>query len=442
MKYMQEFFGDYSDADIQAGQEAMAGGGVGKGAAFFIMDQKDAVFYDETGRETIDCTSQAWSLNIGACRQEIAAVVAEQMKHATHVRSTYGTVPKFLLSKRLSDIAPGNLKKVSFCLHGSMANEGAMKLAMRNNPEGLFFMTPWRGFFGRTLATMSLSWPHPNNKFLSFSGRTVRFPNAYCYRCPFDNQYPSCGLECAHFLRKSIAESVDGKPFAIMMEPFQAAGGMINQPVEYLREVRKICDDFSILLIWDEIQTAFGRMGRMFASELYGVVPDILSFGKAIGGGFPLAGTLHRADLESFGHQDHGFTFAHFPVSMAAALVTLQILEREKLCERSEKMGEFFLAGLAQLQEKYEIIGDVRGHGLMIGVELVKDRKSKEPALEETAEFIEEGFRRGVLFGRSTYSEMDNVIKIKPPLVITQSQAERVLEVFKQTLEKVSIHNG
>jgi 4-aminobutyrate aminotransferase-like enzyme len=245
-------------------------------------------------------------------------------------------------------------------------------------------------------------------------------------------------MECANHLRKMIENSVDGKPVAIVMEPFQAAGGMIDHPKEYLKAVRQICNELGIILIWDEIQTAFGRMGKMFVSELYDVVPDIISFGKAIGGGFPLAGTLHRDDLNDFGHQDHGFTFAQFPVSMAAGVVALKILQEEHLPELSEKMGELFLKGLADLKGKYEIIGDVRGHGLMIGIELVRDRQTKEPAIEETGQFIDEAFKRGVLFGRSTFSLMDNVVKIKPPLVITESQVEKTLEVFKDTCEAVS----
>jgi len=437
MKLMAEYFGDYTENDLEEGKNAMAGGGVGKGAPFSVIEQKDAIFVDEKGNEYIDCTSQAWSLNIGACRPEIISVVSEQIKHATHVRSGYGTIPKFLLSKALTNIAPGNLKKVSYCLHGSLANEAAMKLAMRNNPEGKYFMSPWRGFFGRSLATIGLSWPHPDNQFLQFSGHTVRFPNAYCYRCPFNSSYPGCDLACAKFLRKMIVNSVDGKPIAIIMEPYQAAGGMIDHPKAYLQEIRKICDEFGILLIWDEIQTAFGRMGKMFAAEIYDVVPDIISFGKAIGGGFPLAGTLHRDSMNDFGHQDHGFTFAHFPVSMAAGVVTLKILQEENLLERSTQMGNLFLEGLAELQDRYEIIGDIRGVGLMIGIELVKNRKTKEPAIEETTLFIEEALKRGILFGRSTFSQMDNVVKIKPPLVINESQVEQVLQVFSEVSEIV-----
>jgi len=436
--YMEKYFGSYSEDDLAQGKKALAGGSVGKGSDLIILDQKGATFTDQHGKEFIDCTSQAWSLNIGGGRQEIIEVVNEQVQHTMHVRSGYGTIPKFLLSKRLTDLAPGNLKKVSYCLHGSVANEGAMKIAMRNKTNRIYFLSPWRGFAGRTLATIALTWPHPNNQFLSFMGHTVRFPNAYCYRCPFENHLPACNFECARFLRKTIENSVDGKPIAILMEPMQAAGGMIDYPDGYLKEIRKICDDMDILLIWDEIQTAFGRMGSMFASELYGVTPDIITFGKAIGGGFPLAGSLQRTDLVDFGAQDHGFTFASFPVSMAAGIVTLEILRNEKLPERSEKMGNLFLAGLEELKNKYELLGDVRGHGLMIGIELVKNKKTKEPALDETSMFIEEGTKRGVLFGRSTYPMMSNVVKIKPPLVISEAQVEQVLKVFKETTEAVS----
>ena len=193
-----------------------------------------------------------------------------------------------------------------------------------------------------------------------------------------------------------------------------------------------------MLLIWDEIQTGFGRVGEMFASNIYGVVPDILTFGKAIGGGFPLAGNLQRPELDTFAPGDHGFTFAHFPVAMAAALMVLQIIEEENLLERARVVGAYITKRLKEMQDRYEIIGDIRGPGLMIGIELVKDRETKEPAREEAARFIDEGIKRGVLFGESRYLDLGNCIKIKPPLVITDEEVERVLEVFEEVIHVVS----
>ena len=431
-KYMEEFFGEYSEEDLQAGFQALAGGSVAPGKPITIMDTKDATFTDLDGREYIDCTAQAWSLGIGGCRPEVVAAISEQIKHATHVRTGFGTIPKFLLCKRLTDLAPGTLKKVAFCLHGSMANEGAIKLAIRNRPGRRFFLAPWLGFAGRSLATMALSWPHPNTKFLAYMENVVRFPHAYCYRCYFDRTYPECGLECCKFLRQLIEHAVDGKPAALFMEPVQGSGGMIDYPLEYYHEIRKICDDYGMLLIWDEIQTGFGRVGAMFAADLYGVVPDIITFGKGIGGGFPLAGDLVSTNLDGFGPGDHSFTFSHFTPALAAAVVTLKVLQEDKLPERAAKTGAYITRRLREMQDKYELIGDIRGPGLMLGVELVRNRKTKEPAIEETHRFVDEGLKRGVLFGESRYMNLGNVVKIKPSFVISEAQVERVLDVFEE----------
>jgi 4-aminobutyrate aminotransferase-like enzyme len=176
----------------------------------------------------------------------------------------------------------------------------------------------------------------------------------------------------------------------------------------------------------------------MFAADLYGVTPDIITFGKSIGGGFPLAGTLQRKDLDGFGPGDHSFTFSHFPVAMAAGVATLQVLKEEKLCERAAKVGAYITQRLHEMQNKYELIGDIRGPGLMIGIELVRNRQTKEPAIEETDRFVDEGLKRGVLFGESRYMGMGNVVKIKPPLVITEAQVERVLDVFEEITAMLS----
>lgn len=435
---MKEFFGDYTEADLLEGHGRYAGGGVGTARPIILVDQKGATLTASDGKEIIDCTAQAWSLAVGGCHPRVIAAVTEQIKYLTHVRTSFGTVAKLLLSKRLTDLAPGNLKQISYCLHGSVANEAAMKLAMHIKPGRKYFLTPWLGYSGRTLATMAITYPHPNNQFLHWMGNVVRFPHAYCYRCYFGAEYPSCQFQCVRFLRDLIEHAVDGEPIGIFMEPLQGSGGMIEYPPGYLSEIRKVCDDYDMLLMFDEIQTGFGRLGALFAAELYGVVPDILTFGKAIGGGFPLAGTLHREDLAGFAPGDHSFTFAHFPPAMAAGVVTLQILEEGKLPERAAKIGAYITQRVREMQDKYELIGDVRGPGLMIGVELVRNRKTREPACEESDQFLKEGLKRGVLFGHSRYLSMGNVVKIKPPLVITEPQVERVLEVFEEITAMLS----
>ncbi|UCB46392.1 MAG: aspartate aminotransferase family protein [Spirochaetota bacterium] len=432
-------FENINPKDLEDGRKYLMSGSVGGGLPIIIDSGKGAVVTDIKGKEYIDCTSQAWTFNIGVAHPRVKEAAKEQIDKITHVRTSFETVPKLLLLKKLGEIAPKNLKKISFCLHGSLANESAMKLAITNNPEGMKFLTPFENYSGRTLATIAASWSyHPISKlFAPYMEHVVRIPNAYCYRCPFDAEYPECGILCAEYVKTMIERGLE-PVIAIIMEPMQASGGMIEYPEEYLKRIRKICDEFGILLIFDEIQTAFGRLGVMFASELYDVYPDILVFGKAIAGGFPLAGVMQRNDLKPPQPATDSFTFAHFPVSFAAACATLDVIKEENLLEKAVKMGKYFTSRLKELQKKYEIIGDIRGPGLMIGIELVKDKKTKEIANDITHNIVKEAVKHGVIFGESKFKGLGNVLKIKPPLVISESQADRVLEVFEKLIKKYS----
>jgi 4-aminobutyrate aminotransferase-like enzyme len=413
------------------------GGSVGSAIPKIYARARGAKFWTDDGAEYIDCTSQAWSLGVGACHPFVMEAVCTQLDYFTHVRTNFDTVPKLLLSKRLAEIAPGDLKRVTYSLQGSTAVEGAMKLAIRNRPGRKYFVSFWDGYSGRSLATMDLSYPHPT-PFLNYVGNRLRVPQPYCYRCPYAMTYPACNLYCVDMIGKFIENSLDGPPIALVMEPIQASGGMIPFPEAAYTALRALCDRYDMLLVWDEIQTGFGRVGTMFAADLYHTIPDILIFGKAIGGGFPLAGSLQRSHLLGFEPGDHSFTFGHFPVSMVAGLATLKVIEEESHLANCRKIGEYFARRLREMQAQYELIGDVRGPGLMIGVELVKDRKTREPARAETARFVEEGLKRGVLFGHSKYAGMGNVVKIKPPLVIGEAEAERVMQVFEDVTRVVS----
>jgi len=429
-------FEHVTEADLEAGRRALMGGGVGGEIPIVVARGEGALLWDRTGKVYIDCTSQAWSLNVGYCHPKVIAAVAEQITLYTHIRTSFDTVPKLLLAKKLAELAPGNLKKVTFSLTGSDANEGAMKLALRNR-EGDTFVALWDGYCGRTLATMSVSWPHPNNRFRAWMGPVVRVPQAYCYRCPLNLEYPGCKLACVDLARQIIEKGTNGPPVALIMEPVQGNGGQIDFPPDYYPAMRKLCDDLGMLLIFDEIQTGFGRLGAWFGAELYKTVPDIMVIGKGLGGGFPLFGLLSRDDLKPFAPGDHSFTFAHFPVSMVAALATIRVIEEENLLERARRLGAHATARLREMQNRYDLIGDVRGPGLMIGVELVKNRKTKEPAREEAHRFVKEGLARGVIFGEAKYAGLGNIVKIKPPLVITESQLDRALDVFEEVVQVV-----
>jgi len=423
--------------DLEQGRKHLMSGSVGGGMPVMIESGKGAVIKDVNGKEYIDCTSQAWSFNIGFSHPKVIAAVKEQMVKITHVRTSFETVPKLLLAKKLGEIAPGNLKRIAFCLHGSVANESAMKLAMTNNPRGMKFLAPFHNYAGRTLATINASWPYAPlcEAFAPYMHNVVRIPHAYCYRCPFGLEYGKCGLLCAEYVKTMLQKAVE-PVIGIITEPLQSSGGMIEFPPGYLKRIREICDEFDILLIYDEIQTGFGRLGAMFACELYDVYPDIMSFGKSIGGGYPLAGVMQREDLKTPEAASDSYTFAHFPISFAAGLATLEVIEEENLLEKARKMGAYFTARLKELQNKYEQIGDIRGPGLMIGIELVKNRKTREMANDLTHTIVKQAVDEGVFFGESLFKGMGNVLKIKPPLVINESQAEKVLEVFEKLLKK------
>jgi 4-aminobutyrate aminotransferase-like enzyme len=427
----------YTEADLEAGRRAFGGGTVGAALPIMVDHAKGCMLYDSKGKEYIDCTAQAWSLSVGHSHPKVTAAVTEGLKSYSHLRTSFENVPKLLLSKKLSELGPGNLKLVSYTITGSEANEGAVKLAMRNRP-GNTVVSLMDGYHGRSLASMNMSWPHPNNRFTAWSGPVVRVPQAYCYRCPLKLKYPDCQLACVDLAKEIIQRGASEPPIAFIMEPIQGNGGMVEFPKEYFPAIRKMCDELGMLLIFDEIQTGFGRVGEWFAADLYKSVPDILVFGKGLGGGFPLFGNLFSRDIKSFEPGDHSFTFAHFPPSMVAALTTIQVIEEENLLENARKMGALITDRLKEMQKKYEIIGDIRGPGLMIGIELVKNRTTKEPAREEAHKFIAEGLKRGVIFGEAKYRGLGNVIKIKPPLIINKDEVKQVLEVFEDILKSLS----
>jgi len=402
-----------------------------------LVKAKGAKVWDHQGKEYIDCSSQVFVNNVGACHPKVTQAVEEQIKKITHTTCGWDNVPLLLLSSKLATIAPGDLNRVNYCLSGAMAVEGAMKIALENKAPASCFITFARAYHGRSFATLAASFIDSESTYpCRYMGNITKVPEAYCYRCPFGLEYPDCKLRCAEFIEEIIQETANGKVAGLIMEPVQGQGGQISFPVGFHQKIREICTRNDVLLIWDEIQTGFGRTGKMFASDLYGIVPDILVFGKAVAGGYPLCGFMVRDNLQGFKKARHSFTFAHSPISLVAALATIEVLEEENLPVRAEEINQFITEQLNIMQGKYEIIGDIRGPGLAIGVELVKNRKSKEPAVEETKQIFEMALKKGVIFATTWYGE-GNVIKIKPPLVITEDEVNKALSVFEECICKV-----
>jgi 4-aminobutyrate aminotransferase/4-aminobutyrate aminotransferase/(S)-3-amino-2-methylpropionate transaminase len=428
---------------------------IGSGAAWLgpvLVGGQGCRVTDANGKSYLDCTSQAWTLALGYNHPEVIEATVTQARTLAHVRAGFPTIPRLLLAKRLADLCPGRLSRVINAPTGSLAVEAALKLAMINRPGAQRFITFYHAYHGSSLATMAASWMGtqtarlgspgppghfgPGVKFLPFMQHFVRVPNAYCYRCPRRPSSPDCSPECAAPLRDTIQRGVDGPVAAVLLEPIQGNGGQIPFPAPFLREVRRICDEFGILLIFDEIQTGFGRTGRMFAADLVGVTPDILVLSKSMGGGFPIAAVVADDRLKSFEPTGEDvYTFGSNPIAQAAALKVIEILERDRIPEHVARMGATLTRGLLELQAKHPQIGDVRGPGLFIGVEMVKDPGSKEPAPVEARRIVEEAWNRGVIL--ATASALPNVIKIKPPLIIQEPDISLVLDVLADCLKLV-----
>jgi 4-aminobutyrate aminotransferase/4-aminobutyrate aminotransferase/(S)-3-amino-2-methylpropionate transaminase len=408
-----------------------------------FVKARGSLIWDTEGREYIDCTAQAWVNNLGANDPRVVEAAIAQLREITHVRCPDFNTPILIeLSEKLAEVSPGNLNRIGYNLHGSLATETAMKLAFRNRPGAKHLLVLQDGYHGRSLGSLAASWPHPNNPFGPIQPRFERVPHPYPYR-------PHAGLDpeadsalCLELLRDVIEKGVDGEVAGLMMEPIQGNGGHIEFPRSYYVGVREICDEYGIVLIWDEVQTGFGRTGAMFASDYYGVVPDIIAFGKGVGGGFPLAGVLVDEKLKGFETADDPVTFGQFPVSLAAALATVRAIEEDGLCDAARVRGEHATGRLLEMQTRHPLIGEVRCPGLMVAIELVTDRETKTPARSEATEVFRLGVERGVLFGLSRYSGLGNLIKVKPPLDIPMEQLDRALDVLDEVLGIIESSGG
>lgn len=406
-----------------------------------------ALVRDTSGKEYIDCTSQAWSLAVGYCHPDVMAAVAEQMHHLTHVRYGYPTIPRLKLINRLPELFPGDLKKVALNNQGGGTSiEAAMKLALINRPGASTFLVAHRGYHGSTLVTLAASHYMPG--LARFPGwgldHFVKFPYPYCYRCPIQREPRTCGLACLELVEQAIRYGANTPVAGLIIEPMQGAGGQVPTPPGYLAGLKEICHRHNVLLIYDEAQTAFGRIGAMSASEYYGVAPDILVLTKGLGGGFPVGAVLAREDLKGFTLVEEHTTFGANPIAFAAALASIEVVLRLDLPGRARQLGERATARLRQMQEEIPLIGDVRGPGLFIGVELVEDRETKVPATERAAALVEMAMEQRVIFDLDMPDVVNglptrrNVVKIKPPLVITEEQLDRALDVLEGTLKQVA----
>lgn len=384
---------------------------------------KGIYLYDADEREYLDCSSGTFNLSLGYGHPEVIAAVRDQAERLIHVTSSFQTGPVNELVRRLVEVSPSNLTKVHLKVSsGSTANEGAVKMAQAATGRR-DVITLFRSHHGQTMMTTTLSGEaYRKAPFPYLFPGVVHVPDPYCYRC-FYRQHPSqCGLLCVERINDFIEYASSGSVACIVVEPVSGSGGNIVPPDGYFLALRQLCDERGIALIFDEIQTGIGRVGRMFAAEHFGVKPDIITVGKGLGGsGAQVAAILTDKKLAGLDGEYHSFTYGANVLAAAAAVKTLEVINRSGFLENVRKVGAQIMERLAHLQLRYPCIGDIRGLGLMIGIEMVDNAGC--PAGPTAQTLADRGLEHGLILRTSRYGR-GNVLKIRPPLIITSEEAD------------------
>lgn len=390
---------------------------------------------DVDGNVMLDFASGVGVLNTGHCHPDVVAAVRKQAGELMHFAGTdFYYDQQVRLAERLAKSVPGNTPhKVFFTNSGTESVEGALKIARWNTGRqitvGLI-----GAFHGRTMGslTMTASRPAQRRKFNAFSGGGTHIPPPYCYRCPYKLEYPSCDLYCIKILEEMYFNSVipPEDVAAFIAEPIMGEGGYVVPPKDYFQVAQKILKSHGILHIDDEVQAGMGRTGKMWAIEHFGVTPDVITTAKALGSGIPIGAMIFDAKLDYSYQGAHSNTFGGNLVACASANATLDVVDREKLLDNASKQGAYLKKRLMELQGKYSVIGDVRGVGLMVATEFVKDLRTKEPAIALRDEIEQDAYRRGLILlgcGKSS-------IRYIPPLVVKQDEIDEAVEILEQSI--------
>jgi len=396
----------------------------------WVRDADDNVFLDFTSGIAVCAT--------GHCHPKVVQAIKDQADRLLHMSGTdFYYEPQIVLAKKLAALALGEgVKRTYFGNSGAEAVEAAFKLARYHTRRELniaFF----GAFHGRTMGALSLTASKMIQKkhYYPVVPGITHIPYAYCYRCPYNLCYPDCGLFCVHWVEDTLFRTTmpPEEVAAIFVEPIQGEGGYIVPPPEFHKELYKIARKYNILYVTDEVQSGMGRTGKMFAMEHFGVAPDIMAIAKGIASGMPLGATIARQEIMDWEAGSHASTFGGNPVSCQAALATIQLLE-ESLMANAAVQGERMIQKLRDMQKNYECMGDVRGKGLMIGVELVKDRTTKERASEWRNKLVRRAFEKGLLL----LGCGENTVRFCPPLIVTEEDVDLCLTLFEEALREVT----
>jgi 4-aminobutyrate aminotransferase / (S)-3-amino-2-methylpropionate transaminase / 5-aminovalerate transaminase len=433
--------GPASKAVFDREAEAMAPGlqSIALYSQIVVDRAKGCTVTDLDGNDYLDFIAGIAIGSVGHCHPHYVKRLSEQLARVTF--GSFVTEARARFLNLVSELLPEGITHIQLFSGGAEAVEAAFRLA-KSVTKKFEIVGFWGGYHGKTAGTIGLlggsyryhQGPFPPGMHLS--------PYANCYRCPWKLKYPSCGLACAEHLRNVMKNDTQGEVAAIIVEPMQGTAGNVIPPDDFIQAVRAIADEFDALLIADEILTGFGRTGTMWASDQFNLKPDVMTIGKGIGGGFPLSGVASSSDRMSakpFGEPSgSSSSYGGNPLAAAAGLGAIEIILEEKLVENSARVGALMLNGLKELQQKYPFIGDVRGRGLLIGVEMVADRTTKEPLDKAvTRRLFHEALERGLI--TMSYS---NVIRINPPLVISEEDAMVGIGILDESFAAITREFG
>jgi adenosylmethionine-8-amino-7-oxononanoate aminotransferase len=379
---------------------------------------------------------------VGYGEERIKEAIKNQLNEISTITVSFLSSPVVKLAKLLSEIAPSGLSKCFFSCTGSQATELAIQTARRYTGR-LKILSRLGGYHGNTMGSIAASGCALHKRIYDPGVHGfIRVLPPYCYRCDFGQEYPGCNIECAKALENTIIYEWPVTVAAVIGEPIIGGGGVVIPPIEYWKEIRRICDDYGVQLIMDEVITGFGRTGKMFCSEHYEVVPDILAIAKGIASCYaPLSAVLANDEIalamEEHEKGSYYSTYQNHPLSCAAAIANIGVILEDKLVEKSAKLGEYMLKALSDIVEEFEVLDDARGKGLLLGVEIVKTKESREPDPELGMEIRRKAFEKGLIVGLSRIRMKNAIINaFGPPLSITREQIDEGLDIYRSSVKE------
>jgi len=417
-----------------------------------VVSAKGVRFTLENGKEMLDFSSCFVSHNIGHQDKRVVDAICKQAQTLTSFAPSLSTKPRAMLAKMLEEITPGDLSRSFISLGGAEANEAAIKICHQYTGRRKI-ISRFRTYHGGTSTAMTLSTGDSRGWVQVLGGtEMLRVPQPYCYRCMFGQKYPECDLQCVKYIDEAIElEGGSDKIAGIIFEPVTGANGIIVPPPDYFPQLRKVCDKWDVLMIADEVMTGFGRTGRWFAMDHWDVVPDIMTMAKGMTCGYlPLGATVVRKHIgDRFKEQffGHGATYAGHALGCATALSLIPLYQEDNLIENSEILGKYLLEKALELKDKHPCVGDVRGLGLFVGIELVKNKKTKEPLTAADAKIrpgtnpkIEIAQKLGALGMMAMAANPVNVIAMAPPLIITKDEIDEGIAIMDEALKAGDVY--